>query len=402
MAKVRRLSRRWTDVARIRFRIENGGLAAIAQACAGPTLGEHELQRALADARIVHGIDAAALRAFVQRLADPAFAGNAVLARGDAPVHGTDGRVDGCADAGVVAGQLHDDGRIDFRERRFLVPIAEGTLLGTLVAPGPGKAGRDVLGQPVAAKPGKPHRMRLGVGTRVDGDRIVAARAGVLVRDERQLDVVALHTHGANVDYASGSLHTEGSLIVRGDVMAGFVAEARGDVHVTGSVLDGTVRTGGSARIDQGVLGPNANVRTLGSLACRHATAASLHADGALELFDQSAHCRLRGRTVRVTGGRGALVGGSVHAATRIQVRVAGTPGGAPTELVLGEDPAGETSRELRRELLAQATVDVSDVLHVGVRVTFGEQSWVAEKTWQHVRLRWSSEHGAILVEPLP
>jgi uncharacterized protein len=244
--------------------------------------------------------------------------------------------------------------------------------------------------------------VRLGAGTRVDGERVLAARAGVLVRDERQLDVMTLHTHGADVDYASGSLHTEGSLVVRGDVTAGFVADARGDVHVTGSVLEGTVRAGGSARIDQGVLGAKASVHVHGTLHCRHATAASLHADGALELLDQAAHCRLRARTVRATTGRGALIGGTVHATTRVQARVAGTAGGANTTFVLGEDPTAAPGQAPSRESLAAATVEVSDTLHVGVRVTFGDQTWVAETTQHRVRVRWSAETGAIVVESLP
>ncbi len=394
-------SRRWIGVARIRFRTENGGLAAIAQAVAGPVVGPAELERLLADARVVHGIDADALRTFAERLADAAYAGSVVIARGQPPVPGADGTID-CSNTTVVAGELHRDGSIDFRERRFLVPVAEGSEIARFVAPTAGAPGRDVHGDVIAAKPGRPPRLRLGAGTRLDGEVVLATRSGVLLRDERVLDVVTLHTHGGDVDYTSGSLHTEGSLVVRGDVQAGFAADARGDVHVTGSVFEGTVRAGGTARIDQGVLGARASVRASGALLCRHATAAALHADGAIELFDQAVHCRLRARSVKAIAGHGALIGGEVRALTRIVARVAGTAGGATTHFVLGQDPAAAAGAAPSREALAGACVEVSDALHVGVRVTFGDRTWTADSTHRRVRLRWSPETGAIVVEPLP
>ena len=388
-------------MARIRIRLEDGGLAAVAQAAAGTAMTEPDLRALLAAERVVHGVDEAAVTLYAARLGDPGFAGKAVLARGLAPVPGSDGRVECSVAPDVVPGEVHDDGHIDFRERHFLVPVRDGVEIARVVAPTMGTPGRNVHGAVVAARPGRPHRVRLGPGARLEADRVFATRSGVLLHDERKLDVIALHTHAADVDYASGSLHTEGSLAVRGDVTDGFAATAAGDVHVTGSVLDGTVEAGGTVRVAQGVLGAAASVRAHGNLACRHATAATLHSDGTLELLDQAAHCQLRAQRVRATCGRGAVIGGVVRAAERIDVKVAGTAGGADTLFVLGEDPTGTADREQTRALVGAALLTVADTLHVGVRVAFGEHTWVADRPHHRVRVRWCADTGTVVVEPL-
>lgn len=433
-------------VARIRITTSERDMVATAQAIAGPAVGIGELQAALAAAKVVHGIDAAAVQAFAGRLADPTFCGSAVLARGEPPTPGADGRIDMSYPPEVLPGETRADGSIDYRERHLLVPVREATELGRIVPPAPGRAGCDVHGTTLPSRPGKPHQVRTGPGTRIVEDRIVATRSGVLVQHARALDVVPLYTHAADVDYASGSLHSEGSLAVRGDVHEGFTAVAAGDVQVDGSVLGGHVRAGGSVRIAQGVLGTTASVHAHGDLSCRHATAAELSALGNVHLHDQAAHCRIRGESLEARTGHGAVLGGDVAVRTRITLRVAGTAAGCATHLAVGDvtadaaaavratnpeakvaerarqrgsgddRPTGKALRSglrsadtdleerlrlrlRQRQLLENATVEVLDTLHVGVRVTFGEKSWVCDATRHHVRLRWSPEDEAIREE---
>jgi hypothetical protein len=362
-------------------------------------------------------------------------------------VPGADGYFAAAEPGGILPGETRADGSIDYRERHFLLPVADGAVIGRMVPPTAGTPGRNVLGAPVPAKTGKATALRCAAGARCDGDRVLAARAGVLLRDARQVDVVNLYTHSGDVGYESGSLHTDGSLEVRGDVGEGFTVVAKGDVRIAGSVLNGTVTGDGSVRIDQGALGERAHVVAAVDLHCRHATAATLEAGGTVELGDQAAHCHVRAASLVARSGRGAVIGGETRVQKSIVVRVAGTAAGARTDFVVGDvseqavaavvsgntdariaervqerrdadgkplggpggslrsaDGAMESHLHLRirqRELLADARVEVTDTMHPGVRVCFGDQEWTCDRTRHGVRLRWRSEDDTIVEEDI-
>lgn len=423
-------------------------MLATAVVAAGPSSPAVDIDAALAAAKVVHGVDADAVAALARQALDPSFTGRSVVARGEPAEAGKDGSLDDSPPYGQLPGEVRADGSIDYRERHFLVPVAEGMGLGRLVPPTAGAPGRNVHGQPVAAKPGRALPLRIGPGVRLVDGRLSATRSGVLLRDPRQIDVVPLYAHSGDVDYTSGSLHSEGAIEVGGDVREGFAVAAHGDVHVHGALLDGTVTAGGSVRIEQGVLGAAASVTAGGDAWCRHATGATFACDGGVVFADQAAHCRIRAGTVAARTGRGAILGGEVRARRSIVVLVAGTAAGAATRFAVGdvldvaasrvaatnvEHKVAERARQRlagsgpergkalrsglraadarlqddlqlrlrQRELLAGAFVEVHDTLHAGVRVSFGDRTWTTDLPRQRLRLSWSDATDSVLEEEL-
>lgn len=424
-------------MARIRIRTSDRNMVAVVQATAGPAMSAADVRSALAAGRIVHGLDEAAIDALGQKLADAAFAGEALVARGTPPVAGEDGRIEGLFPPGTQAGMPREDGSIDYRERLFLIGVSAGVELGRIVPPTSGTPGTDVTGGAVPPKPGKPTTIRTGAGTKVQGAIVLATRDGVLLRNARTLDVVPVFAHGGDVDYRSGNLHTDGSLAVQGDVREGFVATASGDVQVQGAVTDGTVHAGGSVEIGSGVIGRHAAVHADGDVACRHATSAAIEAGGTVTIADQATHCRIRAAVVEAVERHGVLLGGETRARERITVRNAGSPGGAATLLVVGDvlaeaakavratgagaklddharqrhggglsprsaDAANEERLKLRlrqREALAKACVEIQGTIHPGVRVVFGDRSWTCDAARHGLRLRWNPDDESITEE---
>lgn len=240
---------------RLQIKIAGNGLEARLHAVAGPAATLDELMAALQSAGVVHGLDDDAIATVARQLEDPGAAIDVVIARGSAPEAGTAGCLRGELLAAREAGHARADASIDYRERTTLHPVAAGAPVAEIVPPTPGKPGRSVLGRALPCKPGRPHAQREGPGVRRQGDVLVAARDGVILASERKVDVVDLYTHSGDVDYDSGNLHSKGSLVVKGDVRAGFRADADGDIEVAGAVLDGAVDAGGSVRVGQGVLG---------------------------------------------------------------------------------------------------------------------------------------------------
>ena len=434
---------------RLRIDIAANGAVATALVAAGPAFHRAEVLAALQTAGVVHGIDQAAIDALVLAAADPKQTGKHPLANGTAKVDGEDGRVELLQVLGPTAGRIGEGDGIDFRERDLLMPVLTGTQLARLVPPSPGQDGRDVRGRTQPAKPGKPARLQTGPGVQVDGERLLAACDGVRSWTPPRLDVVTATVHAADVDYKSGNLRTEGSLSVRGDVQQGFTVTAAHDLVVQGSVFDATVTAGGNAHIDGAAAGPHCRIETTGDLACHHATGPTLIAGGTIAFGDAATHCQARATAIVAQSGRGTVVGGELRAKERIAVRTAGNGNGARTTLVVGDTTAaaaaflrtyhadlrlsqramlqGHTSgpnagkalrtavrladpitkevlalREQARVALLAASLDVSDGLHAGVHVVFGEHRVPIETPRRAVRLRWNEQDQTIAEEPLP
>jgi uncharacterized protein (DUF342 family) len=324
-------------VARLRIVIRDQGLAADLTAVAGPAASHADVEAALAAARVVHGIDPNAVAQFAARLADPQFAGTVQVATGRAATNGTDGRLVGAFLVPKLPGTEQPDGHIDWHERELLHPADPDDVIARVVPAEAGEPGCTVTGTALPARPGQDLRQRLGSGVRLDGERVLAGIAGVVLATDRLLDVVPLHVHAGDVDLASGNLHSNGSLQVRGDVQPDCAVTAAGDVQVTGIVQDGRVTAGGSVQVAQGVLGSRAEIRAGQDLRCRHATGAQLHASAAVVVGDQLHHCQVAARDITVLTGRGTVVGGELRAARRIEVRTAGTAGGSATLLAVGD-----------------------------------------------------------------
>ncbi|MBL9077719.1 MAG: DUF342 domain-containing protein [Planctomycetes bacterium] len=433
---------------RIRIQIAGDGSSAEAIAAAGFAVSVRELRDELQRAGVQAGIDNDAVEAFAQRLADPGYDGTAVLARGTAAVAGEDGRVDCAIDTRFRPGREHEDGHIDWHERQRLHPVAAGQPLGVVVAPTPGTVGIDVRGRRLEPRPGRPHAVRIGAGVALDGDRLVAARAGVLLRDARQLDVMPLYSHAGDVDLRSGNLHTEGSLEIRGDVREGLAATAAGDIVVGGTVQGGTVTAGGSVRVAQGIVGRDSIVRAGASIHCRHATSARLCAEGTVEITDHATSCTVLGEHVHVRTGRGTVVGGELRARRAIRLLHAGVVDGAVTLLAVADLTAEQTDAarraasgarlerqavrsrrdhgragakalrsavrtadatreeklrlaQLQRELLQAASIEIAGTAQPGVRLRFGVFTRQLEEPRSRVRFVWDPEHDRMREESL-
>jgi uncharacterized protein len=436
-------------VERLRIEISSDGLTAALHVTAGPAADAEALPRALQQSRIGHGLDAEALGRIAAALADPTYQGRTEIARGTPARAGQDGRIELHWPVGLVPGSGPADGPIDFRERHFLQPVPADSVCARIIHPTAAVPGRSVLGTVLTAPHGRPPAARPGPGLRQQGDQLIAVRGGALVCNGPSIDVVPLFVHGADVDYRSGNLHTEGALVVRGDVREGFAATATEAVQVTGAVLDATVRGVGAVRIEQGVMGQRSLVVASGDLWCRHATAATLQAGGTLTFGDGASHCRATATNIHAHAGRGTVFGGELRASRRIEVGTAGREHGTATLLAVadltyanadmvrntlgpeklaerarlrarGQGPhagkslrtaarLGDVARDERlrlrqqqRELLGAASIVVHDTLHVGVRLCFGDHHHTVDDRRHHVRLRWNPDTDRLHEETLP
>ena len=319
---------------RVQVFVADDGMSAWASVIAGDRGGLADIDTALAAAGVGFGVDESARAALANDLADPRHVcARLDLAHGQAPVSGHDGFFEAAFHVGIQPGRLGPDGKMDFYDRELLKPAANGQALGWLRTPVAGSDGIRVDGAHFAAPPPvRPAAIRLENGVAVDPDGVVrATRDGVVVYvPGARIDVSTELLHAGNVDLASGSIETAGSLTIRGDVLPSFAVRAGGELVVEGNVDGGSLVAGGNIRITGGILGGNAGtVIARGSLVARHADRATLRTGAGITL-ESATHCDASGGWVEIS----RIRGGRTAAEQSIVAHEAGAPrGGTSTTL---------------------------------------------------------------------
>ena len=240
------------------------------------------------------------------------------------------------------APKLDESGLIDYREHGAIDVVTAGTVLMRRHPATPGFEGHTVRGRPLPARPGRdePFAPQLP-GTQHpanDPNLLEAAVTGQPVRMENGVMVEQV-LQVAEVNMATGNIHFDGSVEVKGDVLQGMKVQATGDIVVSGMVEGGILEAGGDIRIAGGVIA-NAKVRAGGAVSARFAQGVQVHAGTVLALSDMALECDLHSLNQIVIGiknpAHGRLVGGSATAMMLVSVPVLGSANGTVTTVVVG------------------------------------------------------------------
>lgn len=333
--------------------VADDGMSAFARVITGEVIGAEEVDAALAAAGVAFGIDAEARAALVEHLGDPMFADYQVeLARGIRPVTGKDAWFEPTFHVGLQPGHMDSDGTIDFYDRELTKPAARQQLIGWLRPSTPGSDGRTVRDEVVSALAGQPQSLHLEAGVAADPDGAVRATVdGVIVFvPSTSLDVVSHFVHAGDVDLKSGSLETEGSLTIRGDVLGAFSVRAAGDIVVQGSVDGGTLIAEGNIHVKGDIRGgAERSVSAQGGVTGRHAERATVTCGGAIVLHSAT-HCELSGQRVEVSH---AIRGGRSAAANSVVASEAGAPRGSVSTTLAAAVVLDPSLRDAKRTFLA-------------------------------------------------
>lgn len=302
--------------------------------------GEAALERiegALAAAGVSHGIDRELLGR-VARAETPAW--DLTVAEGAPGEPGRDGRLDFRFDpAPDSTPRLLADGRVDYRERGLIQNVAIGAVLIVVVPETPGFPCVRVDGSLLLPPPGAPAPpVRAGEGVKVlaDGRTFAAQTDGHVFFRDGVLRVEPVYLVDGDVDYATGNLRMEGSILVRGTVRSGFTVRARGDIEIQGTVEAASVISeGGSVWIHGGVAGGDrAMIGARREIAARFLERATVLAGGTVSVHDAILDSRVSaGGDVRALAGRGQIFGGLVRAEGKIRAKILGAASGPATEI---------------------------------------------------------------------
>ena len=292
-------------------------------------------------AGVVFGID----RDSVQRLLSRQVYGKPVqVATGVLPVFGRGHRV--VHHFNINRGRPYlemDFGRISLKELNFIENCREGDLLAELVPPVEAVDGRKVTGETIAAEAdGEIVRLSAGLNTRLssDGTKLHAGCDGNVRLANGQVLVEPVITV-RNVNYETGNIRFDGSVVIEESVADGFIVEAGGDIQVGNSVGKALLKAAGNILLKTGINGNGeGKVECAGDLFAKYIIGCAVSCRG--NVFVEEAimhsrvtafkHCVLNGRRSEVIASD-FIVGGSFWC------KKLGNFNEAPTRLSVGVDP---------------------------------------------------------------
>jgi len=349
--------------------------------CGGTTVTAEQIRRALAEKQVTCGL----LDEAIEQVVAAGEAHRQQVAQGRVVVNGVDGKLHCLIEmAKERHPHLDDRGIADYRDLGGIVTVHQGERLMQKIAPTPGEAGENILGQAIPAKPGKEAMFAPQLkGAMIDPQDpafLIAEITGqpLLVNNGMTVEpTIALTT----VDLTSGNIDFEGTVNISGDVHAGMSIRATGDIHVGGTVEAAILDAGGDVVVKGGVIGHGemhehpddsrksmiARVRCGASFAARFVENASIEVGDSImvdELVMQSELAAVNQIVVGKPGsGHGRIIGGVVEATLLVQAAVIGSPAGVKTRVIVGSNPYLHEKMRLAGKHLEAKSKELDEVV---------------------------------------
>ena len=313
----------------------------------GTELSTPQLCKVLVAHGVVHGIDWGLLRrlsACPQR-----YFQLFLIARGMPPAPGQDGRViDRYPRFRNEDVQVEELGQADYISLKLVQEIQKNEVICEIVSPTPGILGSTVTGKTLSAPDGQPAVVPQGRNTRLteDGQYLIAEREGHLAFSGRDFQVrPVLHLYESDV-LSAQRIKFLGDIHIHCDLGRGGFICAVGTVQIDGAVEGCTIEAGESIIVSSGVQGQDqAVLHAQKSVYAKYLEHCTVYARESVQA-DCIISCNIYSNgMVRVRTGRGAIVGGTIHAAREVSAISVGSKAERPTSVILGGHPCEEAER---------------------------------------------------------
>jgi uncharacterized protein len=302
-------------------------------------------------AGIIYGIDLDEIEVFLASEGKKGFPPKRiVIAKGNAPVHGEDAKINLSFSMEKQAGHVDSKtGLMDFKEHSLIHNVKKGDTLAEKIPFSSGTNGKDIFGDVISASQGKDSKLSPGKNVIIspDGLKLISDMDGMVIQDGGRMSVTRSHEIKGDIDMGTGNITMDGSLLIQGWVSTGFVVRASGEIHVGNGVDQAVIEAGAGLHIRGGIIGgENINVISGGELTALFIEKAKVHAKGDIIVHNDILNSSVStGSRIDATGGNGRIIGGLVAALSGIKANETGSPTGIKTNIIIGFDPE-KTKRE--------------------------------------------------------
>lgn len=244
------------------------------------------------------------------------------VAEGRVPRDGVNGYYDFFFDTGTIKKPtIRSDGSVDYSSMTVIHSVRTGDKLAVYHPAVAGEHGYDVRGRELRCKPGKELPTLKGSGFELcfDGVTYVASQEGRVDYRDYKLTVTDLYELRGDLDLVTGRIDFLGDVVVKGNVRSGTTIRASKSITVEGSVEAATLISEGDIVLKKGMQGgQRSKIMCGGDLFANFIEFTDVDVKGNIEA-NIAMNCRMHcGKTIKIAGKRGTIVGGSTYAVNSI------------------------------------------------------------------------------------
>ncbi len=328
-------------------------------------------QEALKSAGVIFNVDLEKVRETTENIEQMNRDERICVAEGREPTFGKDGYIDFKVDVSGKAVYKVDEStneKVDFKNATKVVCVQAGEILAEIVPPIPGNPGKTVLGENIPASRPKDASLRAGINVESNSDNTTfkASQSGKPVFSDGIISVLPVYEVPGDVDYNTGHIEFDGSVIINGSVLDDFNVKAK-EVTVLGTVGAAEIISDTNITVSGGITGKDkARLIAGGNVKIKYANNAYIECLG--DVFAQreivNSNISTNGRVFV-----GNLIGGITTAKLGIEANSIGSDLGVATRVEPGVD------LEVRKIEKVMAQIDEKIFLTVKpVTLFFGEK----------------------------
>lgn len=215
--------------------------------------------------------------------------------------------------------KINKDGTVDYRSMSLVQNVTEGSLLAVYHPAVQGTSGRDVTGafEKLNLYREKRPLMGKGIVNGKDPNEYYASKSGKIEYDgDNRLSVVEVYEVNGDCNYANNALvEFNGDVIIHGTIEAGVTVRAGKSLTVDGVVESATITAGGDVCLKRGMQGSGkGSIIAGGNVFTEFLEYANVKAEGSVQSNVILNSMVESSGTVTLTGKKGLIAGGSVHA----------------------------------------------------------------------------------------
>lgn len=313
----------------------------------GALLSEYQLREQIASVGISVGIIDSVIQ---NQVKNPDFFVPYTIAKGYPPVSGKDGEIKIFFRSDNKP-QLEEDehGRIDYKNIGVIQSVKPDDLIAERIPPKKGEFGKTVNGSMIPYQEEKTVDWNLGPNVELRGEKLYAKIAGRPVLSaawEIKVDeVIQLEA----VDYSTGNIDFPGTIIVEEKIGDGFSLTTSGSIIIRNSVGKAFLKAKGDIVLSGGFMGRGEGyIESEGNIYAKFVEQGKLTAQGSIFVEEAVMHSELSAKDfIRVMGGRGEVIGGTVIAGNSLTCAKLGAVVETKTKVAIGTPP--ELLDELNR-----------------------------------------------------
>lgn len=147
--------------------------------------------------------------------------------------------------------------KFHFRNVMEIPSVKNGQLLASIIPATPGTHGKDIYGNQIKAKDGRPLRMQAGKNVLFHLEQFFATTDGQISITDKAIHVNPVYEVRGDLDMKTGNIDFIGNVVIRGNVPTGYQIKAGGDIKVYGLVEGAILEATGSIIVSGGISGEN-------------------------------------------------------------------------------------------------------------------------------------------------